>query len=147
MPLKETLTIDLKEAMKAKDKIRKNVITLIRAAIKQREIDERIELTDEDILNIVAKQVKQRRESIVDFEKGDRPDLIDLTNHEIDILLSYLPEQLSEEELESIVKLAIEETGATSRKDMGKIMANVMPKIKGRADGGQVNKIVANYLQ
>lgn len=146
MPLKEKLMDDLKESMKSKNKVKKNVVTMIRAAIKQREVDDRVELEDTDILDIIAKQVKQKKDSISDFEKGNRQDLIDLTNEEIRILIEYLPPQLSDEELDSIVKNAIEQTGAQSKKDMGRLMAYIMPKVKGKADGKHVNEIVAKYL-
>jgi len=147
MPLQEKLMEDLKASMKSKEKVRKNVVTLVRAAIKQREVDERIELDDTDIIDIIAKQIKQKKDSIKDFEKGNRQDLVDLTNEEIKILLDYLPPQLSNEELDSIVKDAIEQTGAQTKKDLGKLMALIMPKVKGKADGTQVNQIVAKYLQ
>ena len=147
MPLKEKLMEDLKESMKSKEKVRKNVVTMVRAAIKQREVDERIELDDTDIIDIIAKQIKQKKDSIDGFEKGNRQDLIDLTNEEIKILLDYLPPQLSEEELDSIVKKAIDETGAQTKKDLGKLMALIMPQVKGKADGKLVNQIVAKYLQ
>ncbi len=147
MPLKEKLMEDLKDSMKSKDKVRKNVVTLVKAAIKQREVDERIELDDTDIVDIIAKQIKQKKDSIEDFEKGNRQDLIDLTNEEIKILLDYLPPQLSEEELDLIVKNAVEQTGAQTKKDLGKLMALIMPQVKGKADGKQVNQIVAKYLQ
>ena len=147
MPLKEKLMADLKEAMKSRNKVKKDTITMVRAAIKQREVDERVELTESEIVDIVAKQVKQKRDSITDFEKGNRQDLIDLTNEEIKILLEYLPPQLSDEELTSIVKEAIEETGAQTKKDLGKLMAFIMPKVKGRADGKHVNEIVAKYIK
>ncbi|MDW5300351.1 MAG: GatB/YqeY domain-containing protein [Sedimentibacter sp.] len=147
MPLKEKLMGDLKEAMKSKDKVKKNVVTMVRAAIKQREVDERIELIDADVIDIIAKQIKQKKDSIPDFEKGKRQDLIDLTNEEIKILLEYLPPQLSDEELESIVKEAIETTNAQSKKDLGKVMALIMPKVKGKADGKHINEIVAKYIK
>ena len=147
MPLKEKLMEDLKDSMKSKEKVKKNVVTMVRAAIKQREVDERIELDDTDIIDIIAKQIKQKKDSIEDFQKGNRQDLIDLTNEEIQILLDYLPPQLSEEELESIVKDAIEKTGAQTKKDLGKLMAFIMPSVKGKADGKLVNQIVAKYLQ
>ncbi len=147
MPLKETLAEDLKDAMKSKEKVKKNVVTMVRAAIKQREVDERIELDDAEIIDIIAKQVKQKKDSIEEFQKGNRLDLVDLTNDEIKILLNYLPPQLSEVELEQIVKDAIEETNAQTKKDLGKLMAVIMPKVKGKADGKQVNQIVARYLQ
>ncbi len=147
MPLKERLMEDLKDAMKSKSKVKKDTITLVRAAIKQREVDERIELSYTEIVDIVAKQVKQKKDSITDFEKGNRQDLIDLTNEEIKILLEYLPPQLSDEELESIVKQAIEATGAQTKKDLGKLMALIMPKVKGKADGKHINEIVAKYIK
>ncbi|MDF2676756.1 MAG: GatB/YqeY protein [Bacillota bacterium] len=147
MPLKEKLMDDMKEAMKAKDKVKKNVVTLVRSAIKQKEVDDRVELEDADVLDIIAKQIKQKKDSIDDFEKGNRQDLIDLTNEEIKILLDYLPPQLSDEELEAIVKDAVALSGAQSKKDMGKLMALIMPKVKGKADGKTVNQIVAKYLQ
>jgi len=147
MPLKEKLMGDLKESMKSKDKVKKNVVTMVRAAIKQREVDERIELVDADVIDIIAKQIKQKKDSIPDFEKGKRQDLIDLTNEEIKILLEYLPPQLSDEELESIVKEAIEATNAQSKKDLGKVMALIMPKVKGKADGKHINEIVAKYIK
>ena len=147
MPLKEKLMVDLKDSMKSKNKVKKDTVTMVRAAIKQREVDERIELSDVEIVDIIAKQVKQKKDSICDFEKGNRQDLIDLTNEEIKILLEYLPPQLSDEELESIVKEAIEATGAQTKKDLGKLMAFIMPKVKGKADGKHVNEIVAKYIK
>ena len=147
MPLKEKLMEDLKDSMKSKNKVKKDTVTLVRAAIKQREVDERIELSDVEIVDIIAKQVKQKKDSISDFEKGNRQDLIDLTNEEIKILLEYLPPQLSDEELDSIVKEAIEATGAQTKKDLGKLMALIMPKVKGKADGKHVNEIVAKYIK
>ncbi len=147
MPLKDILAEDLKESMKSKNKVKKNVVTMVRASIKQREVDERIELDDADIIDIIAKQVKQKRDSIEEFQKGNRQDLVDLTNEEIKILLDYLPPQLSEDELEQIIKDAISETQAQTKKDLGKLMAVIMPKVKGKADGKQVNQIVAKYLQ
>lgn len=147
MSLKDTLMDDLKTSMKNKDKIRKNVITMIRAAIKQKEVDERIELSDEDIIDIIAKQVKQKNDTISDFKKAEREDLIELTEQEIDVLTQYLPKQLSEEEIDEIVKIAVDEVSANTTQDMGKVMAKVMPQVKGRADGSLVNKIVRQYLK
>lgn len=146
MSLKEKLMEDLKNSMKNKDTLRKNTVTMVRASIKQREVDERIELTDEDIIDIISKQVKEKRDVIVDFAKGGRDDLVKQTEQELDILLEYLPEQLTEEEIEAIVKETINEVGAKSMKDIGIIMKNVMPKVKGKADGGMVNKCVRKIL-
>lgn len=147
MSLKEQLMEDLKTSMKNKDKVRKNVVTMLRSAVKQKEVDERIELNDEGIIDIISKQVKQKRDSIEDFKRGNRDDLVDLTEKELEVLLEYLPEQLSEDELKQIVKQAINELGATSMKDMGKIMGKIMPQTKGKADGSLVNKIAKDYLK
>ncbi|NLY86398.1 MAG: GatB/YqeY domain-containing protein [Tissierellia bacterium] len=146
MSLKEKLMEDLKDSMKSKDKIRKDTITMVRAAIKQKEVDERRELSDDDILDIIAKQLKEKRMAIEEFKKGQRDDLVKLTEQEIDILLNYLPEQLTEEEVEKIVFETIKEVNAKSIKDIGIIMKAVMPKVKGRADGNIVNKIVRKIL-
>lgn len=147
MSLKEKLMEDFKTSMKNKDTLRKNTITMVRASIKQREVDERIELTDEDIIDIIAKQVKEKRDVIEDFAKGGREDLVQQTNKEMEILLEYLPEQLSEDEIEKIVKDVIDEVNAKSMKDIGIIMKNVMPKVKGKADGGMVSKIAKRLLE
>jgi len=146
MSLKKRLMEDLKTSMKNKDKIKKNAITLIRSSIKQQEVDTRKELNEEDIIEIMSKQIKQKKNSIEDFRKGNREDLIELTKEEISILENYMPEQLSDDELEDIIKKAIEETNAESKRDIRKVMSQVMPLVKGRADGNQVNKIVMRYL-
>ncbi len=137
---------DLKTSMKNKDTIRKNTITMVRAAIKQIEVDERKELTDEEIIEIISKQLKEKRNVIGDFEKGGREDLVDLTNKEIDILLEYLPKQLTREEVEKIVIETIKEINATSMKDIGLVMKAVMPKVKGKTDGNIVSSIVKDIL-
>ena len=147
MSLKKELMEDLKLSMKNKDSIRKNTITMVRAAIKQKEIDERIELEDEEILAIISKQLKEKKNAIEDFKKGERQDLVELTEKEMEILLEYLPEQLTEEEIEKIVRETIEEVEANSMKDIGIIMKSVMPKVKGRADGNTVNKIARKILE
>jgi len=147
MSLKEKLLEDLKSSMKNKDTVRKNTITMVRAAIKQKEVDERKELKDEDILDIISKQLKEKRNVIGDFKKADRQDLVELTEKEIEILLEYMPAQLTDEELEEIVKQTINDTNATSAKDIGLVMKSVMPKVKGRADGERVNKIVRQLLK
>mgnify|MGYP001117747926 CR=1 FL=1 len=146
MSLKDKLMEDLKFSMKNKETIRKNTVTMVRAAIKQREVDERIELNDEQILEIIAKQLKEKKMAIEEFNKGSRQDLVQLTENEIEILLEYLPKQLTEEEVEKVVKETIDEVGATSMKDIGLIMKNVMPKVKGVADGNMVNKAIKKIL-
>lgn len=147
MAIKDQLMQDLKEAMKNKEDVRKSVITLIRAAVKQREVDERVELSEEQVQDIIAKQLKQRRDSLEEFKKAGREDLIEQTQKEIEIITTYLPAQLSIEEIETLVDEAIAETGATSVKDMGKIMSVLNPRTKGRADGKVVNEVVRKKLQ
>lgn len=146
MSIKDKLMADLKDAMKSHNKLRKDVITLIRSAIKQREVDERIELTDEDILTIISKQLKEKKSSIEDFKKGNREDLVKQTEDEMKILLEYLQKQLSQEDLKEIVKDAIDKENISSMKDIGKLMKAVMPQVKGKADGNAVNKIARELL-
>jgi len=145
--LKDKLMEDYKSSIKSKDTIRKNTVIMVRAAVKQREVDERIELSDEKILDIISKQLKEKKMAILEFQKGNRQDLVDLTNLEIDILLDYLPKQLTQAEVDVIVKDTISEIGAKSVKDIGLIMKAVMPKVKGMADGNMVNKAVRSILK
>lgn len=146
MSLKDKLAQDLKIAMKDKDTVRKNVVQMIRAGILQIEKDKKITLDDEGVLEVIAKQLKQRKDSLPDYEKSGREDLIAELKAEIGFLMEYLPEQLSEDELTVIVKEAVTETGASSMKDMGKVMAAVMPRTKGRADGRMINEIAKKLL-
>ena len=146
MSLKEQLAQDLKLSMKEKDTVKKNAVQSIRAAIKQVEIDTRAELDEAGVIDVVAKELKRRKDVLPEYEKSGRDDLIADLKKEIDIIMGYLPSQLSHDELDEIVKAAVDATGASSMKDMGKIMAEVMPKIKGRADGKAVNEIAKNYL-
>ena len=146
MSLKETLMDDLKIAMKEKDVVRKNTVQMVRSAVLQFEKDNKVELSDEGVIEVIAKELKRRRDVLPEYEKSGRDDLIADINREIEILLAYLPKQLTKEELEVIVAEAIAEVGATSMKDMGKIMASVMPKTKGRADGKMINEIVKAKL-
>lgn len=143
MSLKENLLQDMKEAMKNKETIRKNTIQLVRGGVLQIEKDKQVELDDEGVLEVISKELKKRRDSLPDFEKSGRMDLVDDLNKEIEILLAYLPEQLSEAEIKNIVEEAINEVGATTMKDMGKVMGAVTPKVKGRAD----NKIVSSFVK
>ena len=147
MSLKEQLTVDMKEAMKNKEKERLAVIRMVRGAIRQQEIDGQKELGEEDVIAVISKEVKMRRDSIEEFQKGGREDLVEKTQAEIDVLLPYLPAQLSEDEVRELVKAAVEQTGAATPKDMGKVMGVLMPKVKGRADGKMVNTIVKSFLQ
>jgi uncharacterized protein YqeY len=146
MTLKAQISEDMKTAMKAGDKDRLKVVRLILAAIKQIEIDQRIELEDAGVLNVLDKMVKQRRDSVSQFTDGGRQDLADIELAEIVVLETYLPEQLSEAELDEIIGLAIEDSGAESIRDMGKVMAQVKAKAAGRADMGAVGAKVKERL-
>lgn len=146
MSLKEQLAADLKAAMKEKNTVKKNVVQMVRAGVLQIEKDKLVALDDDGVLEVIAKQLKQRRDSLPDYEKSGREDLISELKAEIDILMTYLPKQLERAELEEIVAEAIAKTNAQSLKDMGKIMAEVMPKTKGRADGRAINEIVREKL-
>jgi uncharacterized protein YqeY len=138
MTLKERITEDMKTAMRSGEKDRLAVIRLLQAAIKQREVDERITLDDAQITSVLEKMIKQRKESVVAFEKGARPDLVAKENAEIAILQPYLPAQLGEAELDALIAEAIASTGAASIKDMGKVMGVVKAKAAGKADMGAV---------
>ena len=147
MTLQERLMNDFKEAMKAKDVVRKNTISFVRAAIKQIEVDTRTELTDEDIAGILAKQVKMRRDAIGEFEKAGRHDLVDSYKAEIDVLTVYMPKQLSLDEINEIIRETAQAMGVEKGKEnMGKLMGAVMPKVKGIADGNQVRKLIEEFL-
>lgn len=146
MTLKEQLLEDMKTAMRDKDVVRKETIQMVRSGILQVEKDQKVTLNDEEVIEVIAKEVKRRKDVLPDYEKSGRAELIDGIKAEIDVLLHYLPSQLTEEELEPIVRETIEETGAVSMRDMGKIMAAIMPKIKGRADGRTVNEMVKKIL-
>ena len=147
MTIKEQLMADFKEAMKAKDEIAKNTISLARAAVKQYEVDNREELSDEGIIAVLAKQVKMRKDALADFEKAGRTDLAESYKAEIAILNKYLPEQLSEDKVLEIVKATAIELGIEGGKqNMGKLMGPVMAKVKGQADGNLVKKVVMDFL-
>lgn len=144
--MKEELLQDLKEAMKNKELVKKDTITMLRAAILQVEKDTQKELSDSDICTIVAKEVKKRKESIEDYIKGGREDIVNQLEEEINVLSKYLPEQLTNQEIEALIKEAIENTKATSPREMGKVMQYLRPKIAGKADGKIVSDIVKNSL-
>ena len=144
--LKQRIQDEMKAALKGGDKPRLGVIRLIMAAIKQREVDERIELDDEQILSVLDKMVKQRRDSIQQYEQAERNDLADQEKFEVGILQEYLPEALSEDEIAAMVAEAISNSGASSMKDMGKVMGQLKPKVQGRADMGAVSAMVKQQL-
>ncbi len=146
MSLKERLQEDWKTALKNKDNFKAGVLSMTRAAILQVEKTDGSKLDDAAVVDVISKEVKQRRESVADFEKGNRQDLVDQTQKEIEILLDYLPQQLTEEEIAEIVRSAVNESGASSMKDMGRVMSIIMPDVKGRADGKLVSQIVKQFL-
>ena len=144
--LKEKLMEDLKISMRNKDEIRKNTVQMVRAAILQIEKDKGIQVEDDKILEIIAKEVKSKKDALVDFEKGGREDLIAQTNEEISVLQEYLPKQLSHEELTEKIKEVIAKVGATSMKDMGVVMKEAKAEIGTAADGRSINEVVKELL-
>ncbi len=144
--VKTRILDDMKTAMKAKDKERLAAIRLMQAAMKQKEVDERVELTDADVLAILDKMVKQRRESIRQYTDAGRAELAVIEQFEIDVIQDYMPEQLSEAEIADMIKQAIAETGAESMKDMGKVMGVLRPQLQGRADMGPVSGLIKATL-
>ena len=146
MPLREKLNEDIKTAMKAREQERLNALRLLLAAVKQREVDERITLDDAGVIAVVEKMIKQRKDSIEQFEKAARQDLADKEKYEISVIATYLPQQLSAAEVDAAIAEAIAATGAKSPADMGKVMGVVKPKLAGRADMGKVSGIVKAKL-
>lgn len=145
--LKEKLMEDLKESMKTKDTVRKNAVQMVRASILQIEKDKGIKVEDEKIIDIIAKEVKTKKDALKDFEKAERQDLIDLTNREIEILQEYLPKQLSRDEVKVEVQKIISEIGATSMKDMGAIMKEAKAKMGASAEGKTINEVAKEILK
>ncbi len=146
MPLKDQISNDLKDAMRAGDAKKRDAIRLLSAEMKRKEVDERKVLTDTDVIAIVDKMIKQRRDSITQFEKGGRQDLADNEKFELGVLQAYLPQALSEAEVAAAVVASIAESGATGPADMGKVMAVLKPKLAGRADMGKVSALVKAKL-
>lgn len=144
--MKEELLKALKEAMKEKDELKKDTITMLRAAILQVEKDEKKVLTQSEMEAIVAKQIKSRKESLKDYEKANREDIVSKIKKEIEILTKYLPEQLTENEIKELIEEAIKKTGATTPRDMGKVMQEIRPQIAGKADGKFVSDMVKQML-
>ena len=143
----EQLEKDMIEAMKSKDKERLTVIRMVKASLKQEQIDHKKEVNDELLIDVVNKQIKMRKDSIAEFEKGNRQDLVDATQNEINILLKYLPEQLSTEEVEKIINEIFEKVKPEGQKDMGKVMKEAQAKLKGKADMKEVSTIIREKLQ
>ncbi|MEL7622028.1 MAG: GatB/YqeY domain-containing protein [Clostridiales bacterium] len=149
MPLMEQLNQEMKEAMKAKEegKLKLSVIRMVKSAIKYQEIEKGESLSDEEIITLISRELKQRREVIPEYEKKGRTDVIDTLNQEIAVLMTYLPKQLEEGEIRSLITAAITETGAAGPKDMGKVMGKISAATKGKADGRQVSSLVKEMLE
>ncbi len=137
---------DLKSAMKAQDKLKLSVIRMVKSSIQMEELNKKRELTDDEVIDVISKQIKTRKDSINEFTKGGREDLVESTSKEIEILSAYLPEQLTEEEINSIIEKVFEEVKPSSAKDMGKVMKAVTPLVKGKADMGMVSSIIKSKL-
>ena len=146
MSLKEQITEDMKTAMRAKETARLGTIRLLLAAMKQREVDERIELTDADVIGVIEKMLKQRRDSIAAYESAKRTDLADIEKFEVSVLQTYLPKQLSEDEIKAILDKVVVDTGAASMQDMGKVMAAIKPLVAGKADMGKISGLIKARL-
>lgn len=146
MSLLERLNEDMKQAMRNKEKDKLTVIRMIKASLQNEAIKLGHELTGDEELTVLSREVKQRKDSLHEFEKAGREDLVEKIRTELQYVELYMPKQLSEEELSEIVKETIEETGAASKADMGKVMAAIMPKVKGKADGSIINKLVQQHL-
>ncbi len=146
MTLKAQISEDMKTAMRAKDSVRLGAIRLLQSAIKQREVDERIELSDADVIAVIEKMLKQRRDSIAAFESASRADLAGIEKFEVSVLQTYMPKQLSDEELNQIITQVIADSGATGAKDMGKVVGLVKPLVAGVADMGKVSGLIKSRL-
>ncbi len=148
MGLKEQIPEDLKNALRNKKALELSVLRMLQAALKNKEIDnKKEELKDEDVVTVVGAEIKKRRDAVKEYEKVNRPDAADQEKAEIDILMKYMPQQMNEDEIRDVVKSAVEETQAEGMKDIGKVMKVLMPKVKGKADGSIVNKIVRELLE
>lgn len=144
--MKKQLIEDMKKYMKEKNKLALNTVKMVNAEIKKQEIDKQKELTDEEVISVIEKQIKNRKDSVEQYRNAGREDLADQESKEIEVLMKYLPEQLSEEEIEKIVDEVIEEVGAKTKSDFGKVMGKIMPKVKGKADGNMIKKVVQKKL-
>ncbi|MDK2820083.1 MAG: uncharacterized protein PWP31_48 [Clostridia bacterium] len=144
--MKDKITKDMKEALKNKDKIKLQTLRMVLSSIKNEEINKQKSLSDEEILQVIQRETKMRKDSLEQFTKGGRDDLADQTKRELEILEGYLPKQLTEDELRSVIEETINEVGAESNKEMGKVMGALMPKIRGKADGKLANKLVKEML-
>ena len=146
MNLKSQITEQMKDAMRAKDSARLGAVRLLLAAIKQREVDERIELTDADVISVIEKMLKQRRDSITAFEGAGRTDLADIEKYEVSVLQTYMPKQMTDAEIDAIISQVIADSGAQGAKDMGKVVGLVKPLVAGMADMGKVSGLIKSRL-
>ncbi|MDD9268675.1 GatB/YqeY domain-containing protein [Paenibacillus sp. GCM10023248] len=146
MSLSDRLNEDMKQAMKSQDKFKLSVIRMVRSTIKNAEIELKRALDDNEVLDVLTREIKQRKDSLQEFSKAGRDDLADNLKAELTILTEYMPQQLSEEEVKAIVQQTIQQIGASSKADMGKVMTALMPQVKGRADGKLVNQLVQQLL-
>lgn len=146
MSLKAQITEDMKNAMRAKETARLGTIRLLLAAMKQREVDERIELTDADVIGVIEKMLKQRRDSIAAYESAKRTDLADIEKFEVSVLQTYLPQQLTEDEVKAILEKVVTDTGAAGMQDMGKVIAAIKPLVAGKADMGKISGLIKARL-
>ncbi len=146
MSLKAQISEEMKNAMRAKDSARLGAIRLLQAAIKQREVDERIELSNQDVIAVIEKMLKQRRDSIAAYESANRQDLADVEKFEVSVLQNYLPQALSDDEVSALLEKVVSETGASGIKDMSKVMAAIRPLVVGRADMGKISGLIKTRL-
>jgi uncharacterized protein YqeY len=146
MSLSEQLNEDMKQFMKSGDKFALSVVRMLRSAVKNVEIDQRRTISDDEVLDILSREIKQRKDASSEFQKAGRQDLVDQSHAEIEVIQKYMPQALTEEELQLIVQQTIVQVGASSRADMGKVMSAVMPQVKGRADGKKINEVVQRLL-
>ena len=146
MELKEQLNEDMKQAMRAKDKNRLSAIRMVRGAVRDKEINSQVELDDDGVLEVIASQIKKRKDALEQLRQSNRDDLVEAEMEQIDILQKFLPAQLSSEEIEAVVVEAIEELGTTSMRDMGKVMGKLVPQLRGKADNSVVSQIVRQKL-
>lgn len=146
MDIKEKLVEDMKESLKAGEKLRLSTIRMIRAGIKNEEIAKGGDLSEEDVISVLSSEARRRKEAIEEYEKAGREDLVKKERDELTVILEYMPEQMSEGDIEAVVRETIDETGASSKRDMGKVMGKVMPRVKGKADGRVVKEITERLL-
>lgn len=147
MGLKEQIPEDIKNALRNKSTLELSVLRMLQSALKNKEIDKKEDLKDEDVISVVGAEIKKRRDAVKEFEKVNRPDAANQEKAEIDILMKYMPQQMNENEIRDLVKSAVKEAQAKTMKDIGKVMKVLMPKVKGKADGSVVNKIVRELLE